>query len=383
MSLTLYRKYRPKSFNEVTGQEHIVKTLQGVLELQKISHAYLFTGPRGTGKTTVARLLAKALNCANLSEISEGNFNDKLSIRQSLGEGGFSLAEPCNKCDSCVGINENKSLDLIEIDAASNRGIDDIRNLRESVRYAPASGKYKVYVVDECHMLTEPAFNALLKTLEEPPPHAIFILATTDAHKIPDTILSRVQRFDFKRLSSKDIFEKLSTIAKNEKINITKDALMLVASSGDGSLRDAESNFSKLLSYGTVEIDSKIAEEILGLVPFNTVSEFTSLMASQKPNEAIQYINKMYESGVDLEIFTKSLINHLRKLLMTKMSPAILASFDEFNAEQAQLISAQSQSFQPDSIVRAIGIFINAREKMKFSPIPQLPLELAVLEFSQ
>lgn len=370
MSLTLYRKYRPKSFNEVTGQEHIVKTLQGVLELQKISHAYLFTGPRGTGKTTVARLLAKALNCET--------------------PGGS--AEPCNSCVSCVGINENKSLDLIEIDAASNRGIDDIRNLRESVRYAPASGKYKVYIIDEVHMLTEPAFNALLKTLEEPPSHAIFILATTDPHKIPDTILSRVQRFDFKRLSSKNIFEKLSTIAKNEKINITKDALMLVASSGDGSLRDAESNFSKLLSYGTVEIDSKIAEEILGLVPFNTVSEFTALLASQKSNEAIQYINKMYESGVDLEIFAKTLIGHFRRLLMIKMSPlspsssgrvpAVLAFFDEFNTEQAQLISTQSQVFQPDSLVRAIGIFINAREKMKFSPIPQLPLELAILEFT-
>ena len=231
-------------------------------------------------------------------------------------------------------------------------------------------------------MLTEPAFNALLKTLEEPPSHAIFILATTDPHKVPDTILSRVQRFDFKRLNSKDIFEKLSLIAKAEKINIAKDALMLVASSGDGSLRDAESNFSKLLSYGSNEIDSKMTEEILGVIPFATVSEFTSLLAGKNSNEAIRYINNLYESGADLEIFAKSFLNHLRKLLMTKMSPATLVSFDEFNTEQAQLISSQSQVFEPDSIVRLIGIFINAREKMKYSPIPQLPLELAVLEFT-
>ena len=242
-------------------------------------------------------------------------------------------------------------------------------------------------------MLTEPAFNALLKTLEEPPAHAIFILATTDSHKVPDTILSRVQRFDFKRLNSKDIFEKLSLIAKAEKINIAKDALMLVASSGDGSLRDAESNFSKLLSYGSSEIDLKMTEEILGLVPFAAVSEFVTLLASQKQNETIQYINGLYESGTDLEIFAKALIGHFRKLLIIKMSPsspsssgrvpAVLASFDEFNAEQTQLISSQSQSFEPDSLVRLIGIFINAREKMKYSPIPQLPLELAVLEFTQ
>src|SRR3989344_6942851 len=188
----LYRKYRPRTFEEVEGQEHVVRTLQGALLTGYVGHAYLFCGPRGTGKTTMARLLAKALNCANFSKVSERNFDEKLSIRRSLGEGGS--IEPCNRCHSCTEINEGRSLDLIEIDAASNRGIDEIRNLKDSAQVAATGGGYKIFIVDECHMLTREANNALLKLLEEPPTHAVFVLATTEPHKVPDTVLSRAQR---------------------------------------------------------------------------------------------------------------------------------------------------------------------------------------------
>src|SRR3989339_1286739 len=223
----LYRKYRPQTFAEVVGQDHIIKTLTGGLISGRIGHAYLFTGPRGTGKTSVARVFAKSLNCHNLSK--DGN--------------------PDNKCDSCSIMNEGRSMDLIEIDAASNRGIEDIRNLKESALVAAPSGKYKVFIIDEVHMLSKDAFNALLKILEEPPAHVIFILATTESHKILPTVLSRVQRFDFKRLTPSQIFTKLKEVAKTEKINIEDEGLKAIAVSSDGALRDAEVSLSKLRSH--------------------------------------------------------------------------------------------------------------------------------------
>jgi DNA polymerase-3 subunit gamma/tau len=242
MSLVLYRKYRPQVFADVVGQEHIVQTLTNAVSSGIISHAYLFSGPRGSGKTTVARLLAKSLNCQNRKE---GEF------------------EPCNKCSSCLEIMENRSLDLLEIDAASHRGIDEMRELRDGIKFAPAKSKYKIFIIDESHQLTKEAANALLKTLEEPPSHAIFILATTEIHKMIPTIISRCQRFDFRRLTLPEIVKKLEFVAKKEGVKTDKAALELIALSAAGSIRDAESILGQVLSYqGAQEIKTETIKEI-------------------------------------------------------------------------------------------------------------------------
>ncbi len=360
MDLTLYRKYRPKSFNEMVGQEHIVKSLQGALELGKTGHAYLFIGPRGTGKTTMARLLAKTLNCE----------------KRKAGD-----SEPCNNCSICEQFNESRAIDLIEIDAASNRGIDEIRNLRESVRFSPTQAKYKVYIVDESHQLTDAAFNALLKTLEEPPEHAVFILASTEPQKIPDTISSRTQQFYFRNLTQSQILEKLSRVAKLEKLNIEPEAIQAVALSGHGSLRDAESNLAKLISFGSKKISLAEAQDVLGFIPLKSFYDFAGLLILNKKEEAVNFINALYEEGIDLEEFSKSFIDYLRKLLISNLNPATLMNFAGYNQEEVRLVSSQAKVLTKDQIVRLVKIFMRAREEMRISPIQQLPLELAVIEY--
>ena len=356
----------------------MVKSLQGGLELGKTSHAYLFVGPRGTGKTTMARLLAKTLNCANLSKILDKNFDDKLSIRQSFSEGG---PEPCNQCYVCEEFNAGRALDLVEIDAASNRGIDEIRNLRESVRFSPTSAKFKVYIIDEVHQLTDAAFNALLKTLEEPPDHVVFILASTEPQKIPETIASRTQQFHFRNLTQGQVLEKLTRVAKTEKLDIEGEALKAVAMSAHGSLRDAESNLAKLINFGDKRITLAQAQEILGFVPFKSVYDFTGLLILKKREEAISFVNNLYESGIDLEQFSKSFIDYLRRLLISNLSPATFVSFQGYNQEEVQLISSQARVLSKEQIVKMVKIFLKAKEDMKISPIQQLPLELAVIEY--
>lgn len=357
----IYRKYRPQTFSEVVGQEHIIKTLTSEIITGNISHAYLFAGPRGTGKTTMARLLAKAINCLDHSSF-----------------------EPCNKCESCTDIMDGRALDLIEIDAASNRGIDEIRDLREIVRFAPAKSKYKVFVIDEAHQLTKEAFNALLKTLEEPPAHAIFILATTEAHKMLPTILSRVQRFDFKKLSLPEIIKKLEMVVRKERIKVDEKALRIIALNSEGFMRDAESMLGQVIAFsgdGTITVED--VENILGIVDINLAIKFIDLLAGKNSKEALIFIDKFVNQGYDLVQFIQSLINYSRKLLLIRISKDLSKLIkEELSAEQLNTAIKQMEKFSVSELLKIIELFIGTLYKMKYSSFPQIEVELVVVEIT-
>jgi len=358
MTKVLYRKYRPTNFSEVVGQEHIVKTLKNAVKREKIAHAYLFSGPRGIGKTTIARILAKVVNCKNPKD-----------------------GEPCNKCENCLSINENKFLDLIEIDAATHTQVDKIRDIIEKINFSPSSGKYKVYIIDEVHMLSKGAFNALLKTLEEPPKHAVFILATTEIHKIPATIISRCQRFDFRRLKVAEIKGRLEKIAKQEKVKVEKGVLDFIAINSNGGLRDSESLFGQILSLKDDDITLKEIQTILAVADNSIAVKLTELIVEKKYSEAINYINKTTDDGYDLEQFNISLIEYCRKLMLIKISPEMKESFSsEMTEEQIAELEIISQKTSIAQLLKIIRVFIQSKEDIKSSIIPQLPLELAIAE---
>jgi len=357
-NLVLYRKYRPQVFSDIVGQGHIVLALTNQLKSGKVAHAYLFSGPRGLGKTTIARLIAKSLNCASPQK-----------------------GEPDNECESCREITDGHSLDVIEIDAASNRGIDEIRDLRERIKYAPSKARFKVYIIDEVHMLTKEAFNALLKTIEEPPAHAVFILATTEVERIPETILSRVQRFDFRKISLQDIVSRLQKLADGEEVKIGKEALELIALNADGSMRDAESLIGKIISVEDKEITRKEVEQGLGLINIQAVSKLVDYLAARETAQAISYVNQLYEDGYDLQEFVKTLIGYLRNTLLLQLDrtmETVLAS--TLTDEQARSVKLHKTKFTPQGIDRMIRAFIAAGNEMKCSTLPQLPVELAIVE---
>ncbi len=365
-NLVLYRKYRPKTFAEVVGQEHVVQTLQNAISQGIFSHAYLFAGPRGSGKTTIARLLAKTLNC------------EKRAAKD---------AEPCNKCSSCNEISEGRSIDLIEIDAASNRGIDEIRELRDGIRFRPTKSKYKIFIIDESHQLSKDAANALLKTLEEPPAHAVFILATTEIHKMIPTIVSRCQRFDFRKLTLPEIVGRLEFIARKEKVRIEKPALELIALNSEGSVRDAEGLLDQVLVFsgaGEKTIRSADIKELLGMVDVNLVSEFVEFLCQNKRKEALDFLNKIFEKGKDPQEFAKALIHYLRQGLVLKINPDLQNPIlTGFSREEQLRLQRQISGFSELSLRRILKLFLEAEAKMKYSPILQLPLELAIIEALQ
>ena len=364
-NLVLYRKYRPKTFAEITGQEHVVQTLTNALTSGMISHAYLFCGPRGSGKTSIARLMAKSLNCENRKE---------------------NEFEPCNKCISCLEINEGRSIDLIEIDAASNRGVDEIRELRDGIKFRPVKSKYKVFIIDESHQLTKEAANALLKTLEEPPAHAVFILATTEIHKMIPTIISRCQRFDFRKLTLPEIIARLEMIAKKEQVHIEKPALELIALNSGGAIRDAEGLLDQALTFsGTLGrtgiIKAEDLKELLGMVDVKIVSDFVDFLCKKQGGEAIKFLNEILEKGKDVQEFVKAAINYLRQGLILKIgieaqNPIIVG----LTQEELAKLRSQVAVFQEQDLKNTLKLFMEAENKMKYSSIPQLPLELAVIE---
>jgi DNA polymerase-3 subunit gamma/tau len=353
--LVFARQWRPQTFEEVVDQKHVTRTLQNAIRSNRIAHAFLFTGERGVGKTSVARILAKALNC------SDGP-----------------TPAPCNQCQSCNEITKGISMDVLEIDGASNTGVDDIRELREKVRYAPVSSRYKVYIIDEVHMLSTSAFNALLKTLEEPPPHVIFILATTEPHKIPDTILSRCQRYDFKRISLAGIIDNLKKITSEEKITISEKALFQIAQASEGSMRDAQSILERIISYAGEKVNDEQVQEILGILDRRLLSEFSSALIERDDKRCLDVIDKIYSSGYDLKQAYYSLLEHIRNLLIIKINPEPSRLLELSDASFLEL-RKQSQKISAEEIHGLFKLLLQSEEEINRSPFPKLILEMTIL----
>jgi DNA polymerase III subunit gamma/tau len=354
MTQALYNKWRPQKWDEVVGQQHVIQTLRNAVTGGRVVHAYLFAGPRGTGKTTVARLLAKAINCLDPDP----------------------AARPCNQCAHCTAVNEGRFLDLIEIDAASNTSVEDVRDLRDKINFIPNQGQYKVYIIDEVHMLSTAAFNALLKTLEEPPPHAIFVLATTEMHKIPATVLSRCQRHEFRRVPVDDIVGQLKRIVENEKFSAEPEALTLIARQSAGGMRDAISLLDQMASTGK-EITLGLTQIILGTATSQTVVDLVSAVLDRKPAAGMNAIHTALDSGTDPRLLARQVVDYLRALLLIQMDNISMVDLAADTRKQAE---KHAKAFPIADVLRMIKSFNAAATDLRGGWQPSLQLELAMAE---
>jgi DNA polymerase-3 subunit gamma/tau len=356
--LVLARKWRPQLFEEVVGQQHITQTLQNAISQKRVAHAFLFSGARGVGKTSTARILAKALNCEKGPQIN-----------------------PCGQCTNCQEVTHGTSMDVIEIDGASNRGIDEIRELKENVRYTPAKSRYKIYIIDEVHMLTKEAFNALLKTLEEPPPYIIFIFATTEPHKIPATILSRCQRYDFKRIPFREVIGSLKRIVEEEKIQISQRGLLSIAQESEGSLRDAQSLLDQVIAYAGKNIRDEDIAEVLGLIDRKILNDTIEAIVNRDVERCMEVIEVVYHFGYDLQHFCRELLQYLRNLILIKVSqhPEGLMELPE---EELELFKRQAEKFQFDQLNHLFSLLLKGEQEIAQSTFPRTMLEMTLIRMA-
>lgn len=354
--LVLARKWRPQVFEEVIGQKHVVKTLQNAIVSNRIAHAFLFTGQRGVGKTSIARILSKALNC------QEGP-----------------TPQPCGQCTSCKEIVEGNSLDVLEIDGASNTGVDDVRELRESVKYVPSNSRYKIYIIDEVHMLSNNAFNALLKTLEEPPAHVIFMFATTEPHKIPPTVLSRCQRFDLRRLPLEALMEQLGKITSKEQVTISKQGLRWIASEAEGSMRDAQSILDRVISYAGEQVKDKDITEVLGIVDKNLLKRTSQAILDKDAKGCLDVVSDLFHFGYDTKQFYQAFLEYLRNLIIVKISkdPAPLM---ELSQDECDVLREQVKDSGVEILQRLFDVWFKAEDEINRSSLPQIVLEMTLLK---
>ncbi|MDD5432511.1 MAG: DNA polymerase III subunit gamma/tau [Candidatus Omnitrophica bacterium] len=359
MSYTVYAlKWRPQNFDDIVGQNHIVTTLKSAIANNRVAHAYLFSGPRGVGKTSCARILAKALNC-----------------KEGPSE------KPCQKCSSCLEISQGRSFDVIEIDGASNNSVDNIRDLRESVKFAPSQGRFKIYIIDEVHMLSDSAFNALLKTLEEPPPYVKFIFATTHPQKVIPTILSRCHRLDFRRIPALEMVEQLGKIVAQEKLSVEKEVLFAIAKSSDGSLRDAESILDQLVSFTKDKVSLKDVISMLGIVEQEALLEITDKIIQKDALSALALLNKLIDDGKDVGVFLVNLIEHFRNLMIAKVTKGDSKLID-LPQETCERLLKQSNAFTLEEIFSAFNILVSTQEMTKKLESLRIPLEITLVRLA-
>ncbi len=356
--LVLARKWRPQVFEDVVGQDHVVTTLRNAIRLGRVAHAFIFSGPRGIGKTSVARILAKALNC-----------------------GHGPTERPCNACTNCREITEGSSMDVREIDGASNRGIDEIRELRENVKFSPSSSRYKIYIIDEVHMLTKEAFNALLKTLEEPPPHVIFVFATTETHKIPATILSRCQRYEFKRISLKEITATLRRIASGEGIRVSDQALTWIAQAGEGSLRDSQSILDQAISFAGADIADADVEALLGMGDRKYLLDLSRAVLARDAAACLKIIDEAFFAGADLKVFYERMLGHFRNLLLVKITNGEGDLLDLPDHDVAEL-RQQAATASRETLQRLLDVLMAGEEEVRRSINPRLVLEFTAVKMA-